>query len=251
MQHWWHEPGGQGVRTRFSDDRLWLVYATLQYVKATGDDAVLDEQVPFLEGRLLNARRARSLRAPVASRARARRSTSTASARSRSVSQTGAHGLPLMGTGDWNDGMNLVGAEGRGESVWLGWFLVSLLRSVRRSRRRARRARSRRARIGDMRSASPAALDAAWDGDWYRRAYFDDGTPLGSKENTECHIDAIAQSWAVISGGGDPTRARQAMESDRRPPRSPERRLILLLTPPFDKTDAESRLHPGLRARRA
>ena len=118
-----------------------------------------------------------------------------------------------MGTGDWNDGMNLVGAEGRGESVWLGWFLVSLLRPVRRRRRSARRSRSRRATTARTPTAADGALEDAWDGDWYRRAYFDDGTPLGSTENAECRIDAIAQSWAVISGAGDPARARQAMAS--------------------------------------
>ena len=121
-----------------------------------------------------------------------------------------------MGTGDWNDGMNLVGAEGHGESVWLGWFLLSILRAVCRRRRGARRRRSRRRAIAVTPSGCSQGVEDAWDGEWYRRAYFDDGTPLGSKENAECRIDAIAQSWAVISGGGDPARARQAMASSDR-----------------------------------
>ena len=146
----------------------------------------------------------------------------------------GAHGLPLMGIGDWNDGMSLVGAGGRGESVWLGWFLVSLLRpfaDVAEARGEADRAAVYRTHAGKL----TGALDDAWDGEWYRRAYFDDGTPLGSKENTECRIDAIAQSWAVISGAGRPERARQAMASTDRHLVREKDGIILLLTPPFDK----------------
>ena len=165
--------------------------------------------------------------------------------------QNGAHGLPLMGSGDWNDGMNLVGAGGRGESVWLGWFFAARAGSVRRSRRR-RGEHDRAQRVPATCLGLAGALDAAWDGNWYRRAYFDDGTPLGSAANAECRIDSIAQSWAVISG-----RARCRSRARRRwNPRTPTSfaandALILLLTPPFDKTDAESRLHPGVRAWRA
>jgi cyclic beta-1,2-glucan synthetase len=147
---------------------------------------------------------------------------------------TGAHGLPLMGTGDWNDGMSLVGADGRGESVWLGWFQVALLRpfaDIAEARGEADRARGYRAHADRL----TQALDDAWDGEWYRRAYFDDGTPLGSKENTECRIDSIAQSWAVISGAGKPDRARQAMASTDRLLVRDDAGLILLLTPPFDR----------------
>jgi cyclic beta-1,2-glucan synthetase len=233
VQHWWHEPGGQGVRTKISDDRLWLVYGTLHYVKATGDDSVLDEQVPFLEGRPLNPDEHEAYERP--SRARESASLYEHCVRALALNlQTGAHGLPLMGSGDWNDGMNLVGAGGRGESVWLGWFLANLLDPFadladrRGERDRAAEYRRHAANLAQ-------ALDGAWDGSWYRRAYFDDGTPLGSASNSECRIDAIAQSWAVISGRGEPARARQAMEAtDAHLIRRPDG-LILLLTPPFDK----------------
>ncbi len=162
------------------------------------------------------------------------RCSTIACARWTSASRPDVHGLPLMGTGDWNDGMSLVGAGGKGESVWLGWFLVSLLRpfadmvAQRGDRERADRYRRHA-------SAVTSAVESSWDGEWYRRAYFDDGTPLGSKENTECQIDAIAQSWAALSDAGDPGRARQAMGSvDERLVRRKDR-LVLLLTPPFDR----------------
>jgi cyclic beta-1,2-glucan synthetase len=232
VQHWWHEPGGQGVRTKFSDDRLWLAYAALTYTVATGDDAVLDEQVPFLTGRLLNPDEHEAYEQPGVS-------TETSSLYDHCVRAidislaTGVHGLPLMGTGDWNDGMNLVGAGGSGESVWLGWFLISILNPFAD----LSEARGDSARASKYRAAASAlveAVEGAWDGDWYRRAYFDDGTPLGSKVNAECQIDAIAQSWSVICGAGDPARARQAMEAvDQRLIRRDDG-IALLLTPPFD-----------------
>ena len=232
VQHWWHEPGGQGVRTRFSDDRLWLAYAALHYTAATGDDAVLDEAVPFLTGRVLNPGEHEAYEQPGVSAESATLYEHCVRAIEISL-PTGAHGLPLMGTGDWNDGMNLVGAEGRGESVWLGWFLIAILRPFADlAERRGDAARAGRYR--DAATALATALDGAWDGEWYRRAYFDDGTPLGSKTNTECQIDAIAQSWSVISGAGDPARARQAMDAvDTRLVRRDDR-IALLLTPPFD-----------------
>jgi cyclic beta-1,2-glucan synthetase len=233
VQHWWHEPGGQGVRTRFSDDRLWLVFCGLLYVSATGDDALWDEQVPFLEGRLLNENEHEAYERPAISSQSG--TIYEHCVRAIAVSAgTGAHGLPLMGTGDWNDGMSLVGADGRGESVWLGWFQVALLRpfaDIAEARGEADRARGYRAHADRL----TQALDDAWDGEWYRRAYFDDGTPLGSKENTECRIDSIAQSWAVISGAGKPDRARQAMASTDRLLVRDDAGLILLLTPPFDR----------------
>jgi cyclic beta-1,2-glucan synthetase len=235
VQHWWHEPGGQGVRTRFSDDRLWLPYAALQYVAATGDVAVLDEQISFLTGRLLNPDEHEAYELPEVSAERASLYEHCVRAVEISLS-TGSHGLPLMGTGDWNDGMSLVGAGGKGESVWLGWFLVSILRPFA-DLTLARGDTPRSTRYRRTATKLAKALDASWDGDWYRRAYFDDGTPLGSKTNSECQIDAIAQSWAVISDAADPDRARRAMESVEQHLVRRRDGLVLLLTPPFDTMD--------------
>jgi cyclic beta-1,2-glucan glucanotransferase len=232
-QHWWHEPGGQGVRTRFADDRLWLAYAALRYIDATGDTAVLDESIPFLEGRTLGPEEHEAYERPTVSRERASLYDHCVRAIEISLS-LGAHGLPLMGIGDWNDGMNMVGAEGRGESVWLGWFQMSILRrfaDVAEARGEADRATQYRRHVDRLRDG----VEAAWDGEWYRRAYFDDGTPLGSKENAECRIDAIAQSWSVIAGGGDPERAAMAMRSCDAQLVRREDGIILLLTPPFDR----------------
>jgi cyclic beta-1,2-glucan synthetase len=233
VQHWWHEPGGQGVRTRFSDDRLWLVYAALHYVSSTGDDSVLDEQVSFLEGRPLEPGEHEAYERPSISRERASLYEHCVRALTLNL-ETGPHGLPLIGTGDWNDGMNLVGPEGRGESVWLAWFLLSILppfATLADARGDSARAAQYRAHAGRL----TKSVEEAWDGEWYRRAYFDDGTPLGSRENTECRIDAVAQSWAVIAGAGDPARARQAMESLDTHLVRREDGLALLLTPPFDR----------------
>jgi cyclic beta-1,2-glucan synthetase len=232
VQHWWHEPGGQGVRTRFSDDRLWLPYAALQYVEATGDMSVLDESASFLAGRVLNPEEHEAYEMPAASGESG--SLYAHCVRAIEVSlRTGPHGLPLMGTGDWNDGMNLVGAGGQGESVWLGWFLVSILRPFA-DLAETRGDPARASRYREHASTLASALEQAWDGAWYRRAYFDDGTPLGSKDNTECRIDAIAQSWSVISGAADPERARAAMGAVEQHLVRRDDGVVLLLTPPFD-----------------
>jgi len=238
VQHWWHPPNGQGVRTHFSDDYLWLPYATCRYVLATGDTGVLDESIHFLEGRELNPQEEAYYDQP-------QRSAEAASLYEHCVRalkhglRFGEHQLPLMGCGDWNDGMNLIGRDGKGESVWLAWFLYENLQQF------ADLARDRNdATFADVCIRQAAQLRNnieanAWDGAWYRRAYFDNGTPLGSSENDECQIDSISQSWAVISKGGNLQRARQAMAAvDKRLVRRDEQ-LIQLLTPPFDKSNLE------------
>jgi cyclic beta-1,2-glucan synthetase len=238
VQHWWHPPNGQGVRTHFSDDYLWLPYATSRYVLTTGDTGVLDEQVHFLEGRELTPEEEAYYDQP-------QRSAEVASLYEHCVRSIkhglrfGEHQLPLMGCGDWNDGMNLVGRAGKGESVWLAWFVYENLRlfaGIARGRNDKAFAEVCNGQAALLRSNIESH---AWDGGWYRRAFFDDGTPLGSSDNEECQIDSISQSWAVISGGGDPRRARQAMAAvDKRLVRR-DARLIQLLSPPFDKSGQE------------
>lgn len=233
VQHWWLPHSGQGVRTRISDDSVWLAYAAADYVSVTGDGSVLDEMVPFLEGPSLAPDQHDAFFLPEASAASATLWQHCALGLDRAIALSGTRGLPLIGSGDWNDGMNRVGAGGRGESVWLGWLLLDTLSRfipLAESRDPARVGRWQ-AHVADLR----AALEReAWDGSWYRRATFDDGTWLGSAVGTACRIDSIAQSWAVLSGQGDPARAALAMASvDRHLIRSGPG-IALLFTPPFD-----------------
>lgn len=240
VQHWWHPPSGRGVRTRISDDYLWLPLAACRYVMMTGDTGVLDEQAHFLTGRAVNPQDDSYYDLPG-------RSQQTASLYEHCQKailnglKFGEHGLPLIGTGDWNDGMNLVGEHGKGESVWLGFFLYEVLRRfiplarLRKDDTFADSCEAEAARLRQHLSRS------GWDGDWYRRAYFDDGTPLGSAANDECKIDSISQSWSILSGAGEIERSRKAMDSAYAHLVRHKGALIQLLDPPFDKSE----LNPG------
>jgi cyclic beta-1,2-glucan synthetase len=240
VQHWWLPHSGQGVRTRISDDRAWLAYTVSHYVGATGDVIVLDELVPFLEGQALEAGEHDHFFHPTVSDQTATLFEHCARGLDQSLA-LGGHGLPLIGTGDWNDGMNRVGERGEGESVWLGWLLHAALTAftpLAEARHETVRAATWRAHA----TALQASLEhEAWDGDWYRRGFFDDGTPLGSATSEECRIDSIAQSWAMLSGASEPGRAGRAMAAVERELIRPEDGLALLFAPPFDKTS----LDPG------
>lgn len=238
VQHWWLPLSGQGVRTRISDDRIWLAYATAHYINVTGDKSILDEPVYFLEGRALIDGEHDAFYHPTQSHEPATLFEHCARGLDQSL-KVGQHGLPLIGTGDWNDGMNQVGEAGHGESVWLAWFLHKTLCSfipIAKARRSIKRTAMWMTHVDSLKQAIE---NNAWDGAWYRRGYFDDGTPLGSSLSEECRIDSIAQSWSVISGAANIERAKQSMDSVEEYLIHKSDRLALLFTPPFDKTDLE------------
>jgi cellobiose phosphorylase len=238
VQHWWHEPSGKGIRTRFSDDLLWLPYVTMEYVSITGDKGILKSELPYLESDLLEDGEQEKYGIPSISDRSATLFGHCIAAIEKSL-KFGNHGLPLMGSGDWNDGMNMVGNKGSGESVWLGWFLVTVLKKIIPVCIEMGESELSEKYFNIMNQITESIERSAWDGNWYIRAYFDNGMPLGSAENSECKIDSIAQTWAILSEAGNPERVRQAMKSVEDYLITREDGVIKLLAPPFDTSEME------------
>lgn len=234
VQHWWHPPTGRGVRTRFSDDLLWLPFVVNYYIQITNDVSVLNEVVPFIQTDILHEGHDETYTQPTVSFEKATIFEHCLRTINRSL-KVGDHGLPLMGSGDWNDGMSRVGNLGKGESVWLAWFLIKILKEFSVHCDEETKAKY----LTHVEKVKTAIETQAWDGEWYLRAYFDNGEKMGSRDNVECQIDAIAQSWSLLSGEGNPERSRMAIKAVDRQLIDRENKIIKLFTPPFDKSEQD------------